>query len=134
MNRLKKQSEQPAKEQAEKRRPGIIQQWITGVMDGSFLSGDSTTRSIPFALYLCLLVGFYIANTYNAERTIRQTSRINKELKDLRSEYITLKSELVYNSNPSQIAEKLINRNIFEAKEPPRSLYISKEDKIKSAQ
>jgi hypothetical protein len=130
MNRLKKQSEQSAKEQTEKRRPGLFQQWITGIMDGSFLSGDATTRNIPFALFLCLLVGFYIANTYNAERTIRQTARITKELKDLRSEYITLKSELVYNSNPSQIADKLKERNIYEAKEPPRTLYISKDDKL----
>jgi hypothetical protein len=130
MNRLKKHTESTPKEHAEKRNPGIIQQWITGVMDGSFLSGDTTTRNIPFALFLCLLIGFYIANTYNAERTIRQTSRITKELKDLRSEYITLKSDLVYNSNPSQVAEKLFQRGVFEAKEPPRTLYITKEDKV----
>ncbi len=132
MNRLKKHTESIVKEHDEKRGPGIIQQWITSLMDGSFLSGDSTARNIPFALFLCLLVGFYIANTYNAERTIRQTSRITKELKDLRSEYITLKSELVYNSNPSQVAEKLVKLGIFEAKEPPRTLYIAKDDKIKS--
>ena len=132
MNRLKKQSEQSAKEQTEKRRPGLFQQWITGIMDGSFLSGDATTRNIPFALFLCLLVGFYIANTYNAERTVRQTARITKELKDLRSEYITLKSELVYNSNPSQVAEKLQKQSIYEAKEPPRTLYLSKQDKIQA--
>jgi hypothetical protein len=130
MNRLKKQSEKTPKEQTEKRRPGLFQQWITGIMDGSFLSGDATTRNIPFALFLCLLVGFYIANTYNAERTIRQKARITKELKDLRSEYITLKSELVYNSNPSQVADKLQKHNIYEAKEPPRTLYISKDNKI----
>jgi hypothetical protein len=134
MNRLKKQSEKPAKEQSENRRQGLFQQWITGIMDGSFLSGDTTARNIPFALFLCLLVGFYIANTYNAERTIRQTSRITKELKDLRSEYITLKSDLVYNSNPSQVAEKLFQLGVFEAKEPPRTLYITKEDKVQTTE
>lgn len=132
MNRLKKQTEQTSFEHDEKRGPSLLQQWITGVMDGSFLSGHSTARNIPFALYLCVLIGFYIANTYNAERTIRQTSRITKELKELRSEYITLKSDLVYNSNPSQVADKLLQLGIYEAKEPPRTLYIAKEDKIKS--
>jgi hypothetical protein len=134
MNRLKKQSEKPVKGQSENRRQGLFQQWITGIMDGSFLSGDTTARNIPFALFLCLLVGFYIANTYNAERTIRQTSRITKELKDLRSEYITLKSDLVYNSNPSQVAEKLFQLGVFEAKEPPRTLYITKEDKVQTTE
>ena len=31
MNRLKKQSEKPAKEQSENRRQGLFQQWITGI-------------------------------------------------------------------------------------------------------
>jgi hypothetical protein len=125
MNRLKKQSTEEPKAQKEKQesKPGIFQVWITGIMDGSFLSGENASRNIPFALFLCLLVGFYIANSYNSERIVRQTSKTGKDLKDLRSEYVSLKSELVFNSNPSQVAEKLVLLGVAESKTPPHHLF-----------
>jgi hypothetical protein len=124
MNRLKKKSD--PKQKATPQEIGPLFRWLSGVMDGSFLSKDSSIKNVPFALFICLLAGFYIANTYNAERTVRQNARLIKELKDLRSEYITLKSDLVFNSNPSQVAHKLASEGIFEAKEPPQHLFIQK--------
>ncbi len=124
MNRLKKNSD--PKQKSAPKEAGPIFLWLSGVMDGSFLSKDSSIKNVPFALFICLLAGFYIANTYNAERTVRQNARLIKELKDLRSEYITLKSELVFNSNPSQVAEKLAPEGIVEAKEPPQHLFLEK--------
>ena len=125
MNRLKKQATTEPNAQEEKMvsKPGVIQVWITGIMDGSFLSGENASRNIPFALFLCLLAGFYIANSYNAERIVRQTSKAGKDLKDLRSEYVSLKSELVFNSNPSQVAEKLVLLGVAESKTPPHHLF-----------
>lgn len=35
----------------------------------------------------------YIYNSHRAERNVRRMDMLNKEVKDLRSEYITLKSE-----------------------------------------
>lgn len=122
MNRLKKKSD--PKQKSTPQEVGPIYRWLTGIMDGSFLSKDSSVKNVPFALFICILAGFYIANTYNAERTVRQNARLIKELKDLRSEYITLKSELVFNSNPSQVAQKLAPEGIVEAKEPPQHLFL----------
>ena len=125
MNRLKKQAttEPKAQEETKESKPGVLQVWITGIMDGSFLSSENASRNIPFALFLCLLAGFYIANSYNAERIVRQTSKAVKDLKDLRSEYVSLKSELVFNSNPSQVADKLVLLGVAESKTPPHHLF-----------
>jgi cell division protein FtsL len=124
MNRLKKPNH--SKQKAAPKKVGPIFRWLSDIIDGSFLSGDGTSKNVPFALFICLLAGFYIANTYNAERTVRQNARLIKEVKDLRSEYITLKSELVFNSNPSQVAQKLAPEGIVEAKEPPQHLFLEK--------
>ena len=43
----------------------------------------------------------YIANSYYAEHTVRDIDKTEKELKELRSEFIRGKSELMYSNNLS---------------------------------
>jgi len=124
MNKFK---EKPAskKQQKTPRKTSPVLRSLYAVMDGSFLSSDSSLKNLPFGLFLGLVSAFYIANTYNAERTVRATDRIGVELKELRSEYISLKSELMYSSNQSQVAERAMPLGLKEAKEPPHKLYIN---------
>lgn len=99
--------------------------FFASVMDGSFLTRDATLKNAPFALFLALIAGFYIANTYNAERTLRETDRIIKEMKELRSEHISLKSELMFLSTQSRVAELVEPLELKEAKEPPYKIYVA---------
>ena len=127
MNKFKEKPE-TQKQQGKPRKTNPVLRSFLAVMDGSFLSNDSTLKHLPFGLFLCLVAGFYIANTYNAERTVRSTDRIGVELKELRSEYISLKSELMYSSNQSQVAERATSLGLKEANEPPHKLYITQTD------
>jgi hypothetical protein len=127
MNKFKEKPE-IQKQQDKPRKTSPVLRSLFAVMDGSFLSNDSSLKHLPFGLFLCLVAGFYIANTYNAERTVRSTDRIGAELKELRSEYISLKSELMYTSNQSQVAERAMPLGLKEANEPPHKLYITQID------
>lgn len=101
---------------------------ILSVIDGSFLNAAGKRSNIPFALFCALIICFYIANTYQAERTIRETERITNQLKDHRDEYISLKSELMFLSNQSQVAVRVQPTGLLEAKEPPHKLIVSQPD------
>ena len=70
---------------------------ISDVMSGKILE-KGLFELLPFSLYICLLLVFYINNSYRAESSIRAISSLERELKDLRSEYITTKSLLMYQS------------------------------------
>lgn len=121
MNRLKKKENtktETASGVETSAKPGLVLRSIKALMDGSFLSGSGTARRLPYFLFIFGLVVVYVANTHNAEKRIRQTASMTKEINNLRSEYISLQSQLVLSSNPSKIAEKLINSGITESKEP----------------
>jgi len=105
------------------RTRGAFERLLSDVMDGSFLSGGSTMRNVPFALFICFIAALYIANTYNAERTVRSTDQIGKDLKELQSEYISLKSELMYTSNQSQVALRVAPLALLEAEQPPHKIF-----------
>jgi hypothetical protein len=121
MNRLKKKENiktESGSGAATPAKPGLVLRSIKALMDGSFLSGSGTARRLPYFLFIFGLVVVYVANTHNAEKRIRQTASMTKEINNMRSEYISLQSQLVLSSNPSKIAEKLINSGIAESKEP----------------
>ncbi|MCC6251251.1 MAG: hypothetical protein IT238_02175 [Bacteroidia bacterium] len=94
------------------------------VINGNFLTNSYSIRQIPFILFLAGVAIFYIANSYYAEKKIRQINRVTNELKELRSEYITSKSELMYVSRQSQIAKSAQNMGlqIKESLTPPNKL------------
>jgi hypothetical protein len=128
MNKLKEKKESKVKKEVSQKRNPLTAYFIH-ILDGSFLSKDGSVRNIPFALFVSVIGGFYIANTYNAEKTVRETSKTTKDLKELRSEYISLKSELMFHSNQSQVAQLVAPLGLKEAKVPPFKLYTNTENK-----
>lgn len=96
------------------------------ILDGSFLTRENLLRQIPFIIYITFLGIFYIANSYNAEKTIIEISRTKKELEELRYEYITTKSNLMFMSKQSEVAYRLVNSQVKESVVPPVKLVTQK--------
>jgi hypothetical protein len=134
-NRLKDSGKSKGKSPSTKtpRKKSIVERFLYQMVDGTFLEGVITPSNLPFALFLALIIGLYIANTYNAEHNVRNTSRIEKELKELSSEYITMKSDLMFLSNQSQVAQRVRAIGLFEADAPPHKLFIQSKDSIKTS-
>lgn len=103
---------------------------IHSVVDGSFLTREAFLRLIPFLLFLLILAIAYISNIYYAEKTIREIEDTRKEVKELRYEYITLKSELMSKSMRSEVAKRLEHEGIIESTTPPGRIYIRKDSTL----
>ena len=100
---------------------------LHSIMDGSFLTRANLVKQVPFILFITLLGIVYIANAYNAEKTIIEISKTKKEIEELRFEYITTKSDLMFHSKQSEVADKLKNSGIKESLVPPEKLIITGE-------
>lgn len=83
------------------------------------ISKEWMVKQIPFALFVLMLLLLHIYNVHTTERIIRKTDKLNKEIKELRSEYITILSELMSESKQSTVAEKLDTLGIKELTTPP---------------
>lgn len=115
-------------EQKQKPKPaeneGIrLTEKVRRIADFDFsLSKEQLTNQLPFMAYVFLLVVLFIYNSHYAEKTIRTTNKLQYELKDLRSEYITVLSEIMSESRQSELAKKLENTGIKELKNPPSKI------------
>lgn len=133
-NRLKDSGISKEKSPSNKapRKKSAIERFLYQMVDGTLLEGVITPSNLPFALFIALIIGLYIANTYNAEHTVRDTARIEKELKELSSEYITMKSDLMFLSNQTQVAQRVSAIGLYEAETPPYKLFVPSNDSTKS--
>ena len=86
---------------------------------------EQLMEQVPFLVYLCVLVMLFIYNSHRSEKIIRETDKLNKEVKDLRSEYISELSELMSESKQSAVAKKLQPYGIKELKTPPSKITYS---------
>tara|TARA_B100001109_G_scaffold255753_1_gene260558 strand:+ start:5783 stop:6178 length:396 start_codon:yes stop_codon:yes gene_type:complete len=102
---------------------------VKSLLSGSFLSKDQVVNSLPFLFFLTFLGICYIANGYQAERLIRGLYKTNNELKELRSEYITTKSELMYVSKQSEVAKATESIGLRELTSPPKKIVLTEEEK-----
>lgn len=123
MNTLKEE-----KKVVEKKEPGKVSKSLASVFSGNFLSSDNVVRQLPFIFFLTFLGILYIANGYYAQRTVRELQKVNDELKALRSEYITIKSDLNYNSKQSQVAQATEPYGIKESTVPPTKIVIAPDE------
>jgi hypothetical protein len=101
---------------AESRRPGFL----SSVLNGSFLAKDKSAELLPFVFFLAMLAVMLIANTYYAEKKVREIERMRSEVTELRTLYISNKSQLMYLSNQSEIARRLHALGFVESTVPPR--------------
>jgi hypothetical protein len=101
------------------------------MLDGTFLSRAKFRRALPFIIFLMVLGVVYITNMFHVERTKRQIDNLEEELRELRYEYISSRSKLMYKSKPSEIAIKLEETGIHESLVPPRKIMVSKDKQTK---
>jgi hypothetical protein len=70
-----------------------------------WLNYQSVVKQVPFFLFLAMLAVVYIYNGHYADKTIRHINKTAKEVKELKYEYITLKSEVMLQGKRSELAQ-----------------------------
>jgi len=64
---------------------------------------QSLATQVPFLLFLALLAVLYIYNGHQADNTIRSISNTERQVRELKYEYNTIKAELLSRSKQSEL-------------------------------
>ena len=97
------------------------------ILGGTFLTRESTAKHLPFLLFLAFIAIIYIGNSYYAEKNIRKIEKLQKQLKEMRYEYISHKSDVNYRSRQSEVANSLKNKGIKESTVPPTKIFVEED-------
>jgi preprotein translocase subunit SecY len=115
---------------AEENEKSKKQNPIAAILSGSMLTQDSVVKHLPYVLFLAFLGLVYIANGYMAESSVRQINKTQQEIKELRSEQISMKSELNNTIIESELKKIIDDREmgLNESYDPPKKIVLSSSD------
>lgn len=83
------------------------------------ISYHGIVNNIPFLLFIAILCTLYIANTSKAVSMMRELAIKNKELKELRWEYLDVQSRLMKATSESELTQKAAALKLKPLDKPP---------------
>ncbi|MBL4624907.1 MAG: hypothetical protein JKY42_07185 [Flavobacteriales bacterium] len=103
---------------------------LVGLVNGNALAREEFVVHLPYMMFLALIALMYIINGYWAEGAVREINRSSVELKEMRSEYITTKSDLMYISKQSKISGIVAERKLGlkESYTPPKKIVVKSQE------
>jgi len=91
----------------------------------SYFEEGFPIKYLPKILFVMALGLLYISNTHYAEKTVRKISAIQVDVEDMRADYTTLKSDLMFASKQSEVARKVKSFGLEESLKPPYKVEVT---------
>ncbi|GDX51295.1 hypothetical protein LBMAG27_03420 [Bacteroidota bacterium] len=96
---------------------------LMDILDVSqWVSYETVIRNLPFVLFIAGLGIVYIWNSHQVEKSVRESNTIEKQMKELKWEYTTTKSELEYSSKMSEVGKMVMTTGLEELRVPPKKI------------
>jgi len=101
---------------------------IYNILKARFLINEDANRNWRFIVFVILLAIVMIANTNRYERKIFKIKALEEEVKELRSEFVDRRSELMELKLESTIEKKMLEKGIIPSSVPPVKIKVVKEE------
>ncbi len=75
-------------------------------------------KNIPYFLFLSVLAVIYIYNGHYSDNTVKDINKTSKELKELKYEYKSMKSEVMFRSKQSELVKAVAPLGLKELVQP----------------
>jgi len=102
--------------------------FIKELLSGSMVSEKIVLKNLGYILFVTLLAAIYIGNRFHAEKITRESTRLQREVKDLRAESLSTSADLMFISKQSVVFSMVREKglNLEELKIPPYKLLVDK--------
>jgi hypothetical protein len=84
-------------------------------------------NNLGYVFFLAFLTIVYISNAHYSERKIREIQTLNQDIRQLRFNYMALKSNLMYKCKQSEIATMTDPLGLHELTEKPKRIVVKGE-------
>ena len=105
-----------------------MKQGVYAILKAKYLIHDDAIKNWRFIVFLVVLVILMIANTQRFEQKVFEINELNNQVKELRSEFVDKRSELMKMKMESTVAKKMETKQIFPSTVPPVKIKVKKEE------
>lgn len=94
------------------------------LIKGKFLVSDDALKNWRVIIFLSLLALVMIASSHSADKKVHRISKLNNEVKELKSEYVDVRMRLMRAKMESKIIAAMENRGLKPSVTPPQKIRI----------
>jgi len=107
-----------------------IKRGIYAVLKGNFLISEDSFKNWRFILFIVGLMLLMIASSHSSDKKVMEIAKLNKEIKELRAEFVDKRSISMGLKLESTIRNKVIDLALKPSENPPQVIrVISKKSK-----
>lgn len=100
-------------------RFNVVSKLSTLIFGAGFLEDKKNTPVLRYLIFLCMLFMIYIFYGYRSEKQIRKANKLEKEVNELRSEFIFSTGELMFLKKQSNLSEEVKKLGLKASTKPP---------------
>lgn len=94
------------------------------ILKANFLISEDAVKNWRFIVFCTVLAIIMIASSHSAERKVHQIARLNNEVRELRSEFVERRSDLMKIKMESSITKKMVEKGIGPSEAPPNKIRV----------
>ncbi|QAA81602.1 S-adenosyl-methyltransferase [Aequorivita sp. H23M31] len=94
------------------------------IIKGKFLVSDDALKNWRFIVFLSLLALIMIGSSHTADKKVHQISKLNAQVKELKSEYVDIRMRLMQSKMESRIISALESKGLQPSSTPPKRIRI----------
>lgn len=98
---------------------------LLDILKGKFLVSGDAPKNWLFIIFASFLATVMIASSHSADGKVHRIASLNNEVKELRSEFVDVRSEMQRLKLESTITHSLQEVGLFPSKEPPKKIRVN---------
>lgn len=99
-------------------------QTIYNILKGKFLVDEDAKKNWGFIIFLTALALLMITSSHQIDRKVQKIAELNKNKRELRSQFVATKSDLMKLKMESSISKKLQEKGLFIPQTPAQKIKV----------
>ncbi|TDI75935.1 MAG: S-adenosyl-methyltransferase [Bacteroidetes bacterium] len=95
------------------------------IIKGRFLVSDDAFKNWRFIIFLSALALVMIGSSHSADKKVHEIARLSDDVKELKSEYVDVRMQLMQTKMESRIIKAMKDRGLFPSVTPPQKIIIN---------
>lgn len=104
----------------------MLKERFYDIIRGRFFVSEESPKNWRFIIFLSSLALVMIASSHSADKKVRRISLLNAQVKELKSEYVDVRIQLMQSKMESRIIANMGGKGFAPSETPPRRIRIVK--------
>lgn len=102
----------------------INKQTLNNILKGKFLVDQNAKKNWGFIIFLTALALLMITSSHRIDTKVQKIAQLNKQKRELRSQFVATKSDLMKLKMESSISKRMKEKGLFASQTPPKKIKV----------